>query len=96
MTLHWLAPHAENALRDGAALDEAEAILGVLGAMRKSPGGASTVLLLALAAILDKGDYSSAKREAAMDATPRILRDMLASFHDGRAAVPVDAEEPVH
>lgn len=95
MTVHWTAPNVENAARDGASFDEAEAILAVLAAMRKSPGGASTVLLLALANILDKGDYSSEKRERAIDATPRILRDMLASFRDGRA-IPADGEEPVH
>lgn len=75
----WQTVSPEDA-KDGAMLVEVDDLLRVLQDQGKSPGGATTVLLLAIAHLLSVSKVPDARREMAIDMTPRILREMVDSL----------------
>ncbi len=67
---------AEEVRRQGASVAEAEVLIGQLQAMGKSPDGAASMLVMALAVLaLDQG--TEADLERMLDTMPGALRQMV-------------------
>lgn len=69
---------------DGASFDEASSILAVLQITGKTRSGMSSVLLLAMAMLLDDTHEDPAAADAKADALPALLRACLATVREMR------------